>query len=81
LQSTGEASFTISIGIAEGNPNEELATMLDRADEALYLTKRSGRNCVKTQQDVALTNAQDMSAKAQDERENTDSFQSYNSAS
>jgi len=78
---TGEASFTISIGIAEGNPNEELATMLDRADEALYLAKRSGRNCVKTQQDVALTNAQDMSAKAQDERENTDSFQSYNSAS
>ena len=78
---TKEISFTISIGIAEGVPGEELAITLDRADEALYLAKRSGRNCVKTQQDVALTNTHSTPTDAPDESENTDSFQSYHSAS
>jgi len=78
---TDKISFTISIGIAEGVPGEELAIMLDRADEALYLAKRSGRNCVKTQQDVALTHMHNTPAHALEESENTDTLQSYNSAS
>ncbi|PWF23174.1 sensor domain-containing diguanylate cyclase [Corticimicrobacter populi] len=42
----GEVSFTASFGIAtlSSPPNPE--TCLEQADSALYLAKRSGRNCV-----------------------------------
>lgn len=78
---TEQVSFTISIGIAEGSPGEDLAITLDRADAALYLAKRSGRNCVKTQQDIAQANTQNTPADAPDENEKTDHFQSYHTAS
>ena len=45
-------SITISLGVAQVNEGEEMQTTIDRADKALYLAKNSGRNCVKTQDDL-----------------------------
>ena len=36
---------TISAGVAEASGGEEVASLLRRADEALYASKMSGRNC------------------------------------
>ena len=41
-----EFGLTISIGIAELKQNDTPETLLKRADEALYLSKKSGRNKV-----------------------------------
>ncbi|MEM1251381.1 MAG: ammonium transporter [Cyanobacteria bacterium P01_H01_bin.21] len=38
---------TVSIGIAEMQPNEALETTLQQADKALYQAKAQGRNCVE----------------------------------
>jgi polar amino acid transport system substrate-binding protein len=40
-------TFTVSIGIAEINENTTLEQFISRADEALYLAKREGRDCYK----------------------------------
>jgi len=37
-------TVTISIGIAESAPGEPPVTLIERADGALYLSKRNGRN-------------------------------------
>ncbi len=42
----GEATVTISIGLTEYHPKEELSTFIQRADQAMYHSKRSGRNKV-----------------------------------
>jgi len=43
----GEAvTVTISIGLTEYHPKEELSTFIQRADQAMYRSKRSGRNKV-----------------------------------
>lgn len=39
--------ITVSIGIAEYAPEEEISQTVDRADQALYLAKRKGRNRVE----------------------------------
>jgi len=39
-------TVTISIGVTEYHPEEELVTFIQRADEAMYRSKRSGRNKV-----------------------------------
>lgn len=39
-----EIKFTISVGIAQLYPHEDLATWLKRADEALYHSKKTGRD-------------------------------------
>jgi diguanylate cyclase (GGDEF)-like protein len=39
-------TVTISIGVTEYNPEEELSTFIQRADQAMYRSKRSGRNKV-----------------------------------
>jgi hypothetical protein len=36
----------VSIGVAQLEAGDELTSWLDRADEALYEAKRSGRNTV-----------------------------------
>jgi diguanylate cyclase (GGDEF)-like protein len=38
---------TASFGVAERRPDEALAELMHRADEALYEAKRSGRDCVR----------------------------------
>ncbi|KPF51289.1 hypothetical protein IP87_16180 [beta proteobacterium AAP121] len=37
---------TLSVGLTELQPGEDLAVAVDRADAALYAAKRAGRNCV-----------------------------------
>ena len=46
---TGPIRITVSIGVAQNRTNTEdsLRKLIDRADEALYLAKASGRNQVK----------------------------------
>jgi len=39
-------TVTVSIGVAQLEAGDELTSWLDRADEALYEAKRSGRNTV-----------------------------------
>jgi diguanylate cyclase (GGDEF)-like protein len=39
------AQITVSIGVATATHDESLAALLQRADEALYRAKESGRNC------------------------------------
>jgi diguanylate cyclase (GGDEF)-like protein len=43
----GEKRFTASFGVAELAPGETIHSLVARADEALYLAKNSGRDCVK----------------------------------
>lgn len=40
-------SVTISIGVAELTPEDDLASWLDRADKAMYDAKTAGRNAVR----------------------------------
>jgi diguanylate cyclase (GGDEF)-like protein len=42
----GELHVTISIGIAQANERDALKTLIERADQALYTAKRTGRNRV-----------------------------------
>jgi diguanylate cyclase (GGDEF)-like protein len=44
--------ITISIGLAEYKPGQSLLELFDIADNALYLAKRQGKNCIKTVDDV-----------------------------
>ena len=39
-------TVTISIGVTEYYPKEELSTFIQRADQAMYHSKRNGRNKV-----------------------------------
>ena len=41
-------SVTVSGGVAEYLPGEDLSSLIARADDALYRAKASGRNCVRT---------------------------------
>ena len=51
-RTTGEkfGVITCSIGVAVHHPGEAPATLVERADQALYKAKRSGRNRVSTQE-------------------------------
>ncbi|PHS79286.1 MAG: GGDEF domain-containing protein [Rhodospirillaceae bacterium] len=44
--------LTISIGVGQFDLGESLADLIKRADQALYEAKHSGRDCVKTQNDI-----------------------------
>ncbi len=46
---------TVSIGIAQVVEGKSMQDIIDRADKALYLAKNSGRNCVKTENDILDT--------------------------
>jgi diguanylate cyclase (GGDEF)-like protein len=41
-----DVQITISIGVTEYHPKEELSTFIQRADKAMYLSKQNGRNKV-----------------------------------
>lgn len=58
----GTASFTISLGIAMHAHGTPILETLSRADEALYLAKDAGRNCVMTEADVAIANLKQKAA-------------------
>ena len=47
-RSTGEdlGTITISLGVALYRPGEDIAKLIERADECLYEAKDAGRNCV-----------------------------------
>jgi len=44
---SGDASPTASFGIAIARENDDLHTLMDRADRALYQAKNDGRDCVR----------------------------------
>lgn len=48
------ARFTASFGAAMRQPGESPLELLSRADEALYLSKAKGRNCVSCETDVLV---------------------------
>jgi diguanylate cyclase (GGDEF)-like protein len=41
-----DARITISIGVTQYSPKEELSSFIQRADKAMYLSKQNGRNKV-----------------------------------
>ncbi|MDX1401426.1 MAG: diguanylate cyclase, partial [Kiloniellales bacterium] len=51
---TGESygSVTLTIGVALYRPGEPLSSLVQRADEGLYLGKARGRNCVVSEEDL-----------------------------
>lgn len=44
---TWQIKVTCSIGLAELRPDEALSSLLDRADQAMYMAKAEGRNLVR----------------------------------
>lgn len=40
-----DLDVTVSVGLAEAGPGDDAASLVRRADEALYLSKAAGRNC------------------------------------
>jgi diguanylate cyclase len=44
----------ISIGVSTFEPDDDADSVFERADRALYLAKRAGRNCVRTQDDLLI---------------------------
>ncbi len=48
-------SVTVSIGVAMKCPGDTIASLVKRSDEALYVSKRGGRNRVSTQQEYGDT--------------------------
>jgi len=50
VDSLGGRGLSISIGVAQYAPGDNVANLLDRADKALYLAKADGRNCVRKAQ-------------------------------
>jgi len=45
----GDRRITVSIGITVAESGDTIATMLQRADAALYAAKHAGRNCVRVE--------------------------------
>ena len=48
-----ELSVTISLGIAQFSPSEDVSSFIERADECLYASKENGRNKVTSEKELA----------------------------
>ena len=48
--------ITASFGVAEAKHGDTPKTLIERADRALYLAKREGRNCVRSEKDLRARN-------------------------
>jgi diguanylate cyclase (GGDEF)-like protein len=48
LQPHEGVEYTFSAGLAQAEPEEPLADVIQRADDALYEAKRHGRDCSMT---------------------------------
>ena len=44
----GSSDLTCSFGISQVQPSDTIASLIHRADEALYQAKNGGKNCVRT---------------------------------
>ena len=64
-------TITLSIGVAEFRPDEELDLWIQRADKALYKAKLSGRNRVETDGATLLNSER---APTRQDREHTENF-------
>ena len=56
-----DIAFTASFGVAMRQPGESLLEVISRADEALYLSKAKGRNCVSCETDIAVNKLRSVS--------------------
>jgi len=65
-RSTGKdmGTVTLSLGVAQFVPGEQIADLLNRADACLYAAKRGGRNCVVTERDLRTSAAATSTADA-----------------
>ncbi|MBI5583700.1 MAG: GGDEF domain-containing protein [Deltaproteobacteria bacterium] len=54
IKQTGEKlrPITVSLGVAEIRSKDSVETLIERADRALYLAKKMGRNNVKSEKDI-----------------------------
>lgn len=43
-------TFSLSMGVAEARPGQDIVDLIDNADKALYQAKAEGRNCVRSSQ-------------------------------
>jgi diguanylate cyclase len=50
--SEDSGKITVSIGVAEFQPGEAISALVERADRALYVAKRGGRNRTATELDL-----------------------------
>jgi len=57
---------TISIGVTQYQSGETIQAVVSRADEALYLAKSDGRNCVKCEMDLSIQNLKHSRLKLED---------------
>ena len=48
IKNTQSLDITISIGIGEYRPHENIQEFIERVDSALYQAKKDGRNCIRT---------------------------------
>lgn len=46
------STVTVSGGVAQFRQDDRIETLLARADQAMYLAKNSGKNCIKTEFDL-----------------------------